>query len=56
MLKSIDPAEGIMSIKVLPGEFYVTQENERIETIMIKATLFNFSSAKLIFASILGMA
>lgn len=34
MHKSIDPAEGIMTIKVLPGEFYVTHENERIETVL----------------------
>ena len=34
MQKSVDPAEGIMSIKILPGEFYVTQENERIETVL----------------------
>ncbi len=34
MHKSFDPAEGIMTIKVLPGEFYVTQENERIETVL----------------------
>lgn len=31
---SIDPAEGIKTIKILPGEFYVTRENERIETIL----------------------
>ena len=34
MQKSIDPAEGITTIKILPGEFYVTQENERIETVL----------------------
>ncbi|MBO1924437.1 chemoreceptor glutamine deamidase CheD [Thiomicrorhabdus sp. 6S3-12] len=31
---SIDPAEGITSVKILPGEFYVTQDNERIETVL----------------------
>lgn len=31
---SIDPAEGIKTIKILPGEFYVTRENERIETVL----------------------
>ena len=34
MQKSVDPAEGITTIKILPGEFYVTQENERIETVL----------------------
>jgi len=34
MQKSIDPAEGITTIKILPGEFYVTKDNERIETIL----------------------
>ena len=34
MQKSIDPAEGITTVKILPGEFYVTQENERIETVL----------------------
>ncbi|BBP45414.1 putative chemoreceptor glutamine deamidase CheD 1 [Thiosulfatimonas sediminis] len=34
MQKSIDPAEGIMTVKILPGEFYVTKDNERIETIL----------------------
>lgn len=34
MQKSVDPAEGIMTIKILPGEFYVTQEDERIETVL----------------------
>lgn len=34
MHKSVDPAEGITTIKILPGEFYVTSENERIETIL----------------------
>ncbi len=31
---SVDPAEGITTIKILPGEFYVSQKNERIETIL----------------------
>lgn len=34
MQKSVDPAEGITTIKILPGEFYVTGKNERIETIL----------------------
>lgn len=34
MHKSIDPAEGIQTIKILPGEFYVTREQERIETVL----------------------
>ncbi len=34
MQKSVDPAEGINSIKILPGEFYVTSDNERIETVL----------------------
>lgn len=34
MQKSIDPAEGIQTIKILPGEFYVTNDNERIETVL----------------------
>ncbi len=34
MQKSVDPAEGITSIKILPGEFYVTNENERVETVL----------------------
>jgi len=34
MQKSVDPAEGIMTIKILPGEFYVTQDDERIETVL----------------------
>ncbi|MGM0542067.1 MAG: chemoreceptor glutamine deamidase CheD [Pseudomonadota bacterium] len=34
MQKNIDPAEGITTIKILPGEFYVTRENERIETVL----------------------
>ncbi|AHF01654.1 chemotaxis protein CheD [Thiomicrospira aerophila AL3] len=34
MQKSIDPAEGIATIKILPGEFYVTQQQERIETVL----------------------
>ncbi|MDG6777519.1 chemoreceptor glutamine deamidase CheD [Thiomicrorhabdus sp. zzn3] len=31
---NLDPAEGITSVKILPGEFYVTQKNERIETVL----------------------
>lgn len=31
---SVDPAEGITTIKILPGEFYVTSTNERIETVL----------------------
>lgn len=34
MQKSLDPAEGITTVKILPGEFYVTKDNERIETIL----------------------
>ncbi|CAN8139285.1 chemoreceptor glutamine deamidase CheD [Thiomicrorhabdus sp. 6S2-11] len=34
MQKSIDPAEGITTVKILPGEFYVTKDNERIETVL----------------------
>lgn len=34
MQKFFDPVEGINSIKVLPGEFYVTKENEKIETVL----------------------
>lgn len=34
MQKSVDPAEGITTYKILPGEFYVTQQNERIETVL----------------------
>jgi len=34
MQKSVDPAEGITTIKILPGEFYVTRSNERIETVL----------------------
>lgn len=34
MQKSVDPAEGITTIKILPGEFYVTKLNERIETVL----------------------
>lgn len=34
MKKNVDPAEGINTITILPGEFYVTRENERIETIL----------------------
>jgi len=34
MNKKIDPAEGINAITILPGEFYVTSENERIETVL----------------------
>jgi chemotaxis protein CheD len=34
MQKSVDPAEGISTIKILPGEFYVTNTDERIETVL----------------------
>ncbi|MDR9499114.1 MAG: chemoreceptor glutamine deamidase CheD [Hydrogenovibrio sp.] len=34
MQKSVDPAEGLNTIKILPGEFYVTKNNERIETVL----------------------
>ncbi|MDY0136049.1 MAG: chemoreceptor glutamine deamidase CheD [Thiomicrospira sp.] len=34
MQKSIDPAEGITTIKILPGEYYVTRQDERIETVL----------------------
>lgn len=34
MQTSIDPAEGITTIRILPGEFYVTKENERVETVL----------------------
>ena len=34
MQKFFEPVEGINSIKVLPGEFYVTKENEKIETVL----------------------
>lgn len=34
MQKSIDPTDNMMSIKILPGEFYVTNQNEKIETIL----------------------
>lgn len=34
MQKGVDTAEGITTIKILPGEFYVTRKNERIETIL----------------------
>ena len=34
MQKSIDPSDNLMSIKILPGEFYVTQQNEKIETVL----------------------
>ncbi|NPA72324.1 MAG: chemoreceptor glutamine deamidase CheD [Gammaproteobacteria bacterium] len=34
MQKSVDPAEGITTTKILPGEFYITKENERIETVL----------------------
>ncbi|QCU89710.1 chemoreceptor glutamine deamidase CheD [Thiomicrorhabdus sediminis] len=34
MQKNIDPAEGIVTYKILPGEYYVTKENERIETVL----------------------
>ncbi len=31
---SVDPAEGITTIKILPGEFYVSKKDERIETVL----------------------
>ncbi|GKT11052.1 MAG: chemotaxis protein CheD [Thiomicrorhabdus sp.] len=31
---SVDPAEGITTVKILPGEFYISQKNERIETVL----------------------
>jgi len=31
---SVDPAEGITTVKILPGEFYISQSNERIETVL----------------------
>lgn len=34
MQKGVDTAEDITTIKILPGEFYVTRKNERIETIL----------------------
>lgn len=34
MQKSVDPVEGITTYKILPGEFYVSSQNERIETIL----------------------
>lgn len=34
MQKSVDPAEGITTYKILPGEFYVTKDDERIETVL----------------------
>jgi len=34
MKKNVDPAEGINTITILPGEFYVTKENERIDTVL----------------------
>jgi chemotaxis protein CheD len=34
MQNSFDHAEGINSIKILPGEFYVTRDNEKIETVL----------------------
>lgn len=34
MQKSVDPAENITTYKILPGEFYVTKDNERIETVL----------------------
>lgn len=34
MQKSFDQAENIQSIKILPGEFYVTRDNEKIETVL----------------------
>jgi len=34
MQRSVDPIEGIETIKILPGEFYVTKTDERIETVL----------------------
>jgi len=34
MQKSFDNAESMNSIKILPGEFYVTRDNEKIETVL----------------------
>ena len=34
MQKSLDPIENIQTIKILPGEFYVTRDEERIETVL----------------------
>lgn len=34
MQKSVDPVDGLMSVKILPGEFYVTGQNEKIETVL----------------------
>ncbi|WP_319379949.1 chemoreceptor glutamine deamidase CheD [Thiomicrorhabdus sp.] len=34
MQRSTDPVEGIETVKILPGEFYVTRANERIETVL----------------------
>ncbi|WP_319557956.1 chemoreceptor glutamine deamidase CheD [Thiomicrorhabdus sp.] len=34
MQRSTDPIEGIETVKILPGEFYVTRANERIETVL----------------------
>lgn len=34
MQNSFDHAEGMNSIKILPGEFYVTRDNEKIETVL----------------------
>lgn len=31
---SVDPAEGITTVKILPGEYYISQKNERIETVL----------------------
>lgn len=34
MQSSFDHAESMNSIKILPGEFYVTRDNEKIETVL----------------------
>lgn len=34
MHTSIDPVENIKTTKILPGEFYVTADDERIETVL----------------------
>lgn len=34
MQTSWDPQDNIQTTKILPGEFYVTRENERIETVL----------------------
>lgn len=34
MQKSFDNSEGLNSIKILPGEFYVTRDEEKLETVL----------------------